>query len=94
VGLFSTDGGVFTGGGWTLLGVQLLGLIALCAWGFVTTWIGLKVISLVVPLRSTEEEEEVGLDISYHGIMAAHQAPEFIEYENYYAEVKEKAADS
>lgn len=94
VGLFSTDGGVFTGGGWTLLGVQLLGLIALCAWGFVTTWIGLKVISLVVPLRSTEEEEEVGLDISYHGIMAAHQAPEFIEYENYYAEVKEKASDS
>ncbi|MDQ0200663.1 ammonium transporter [Neobacillus ginsengisoli] len=90
VGLFATKGGLFTGGGWHLLGVQFLGLVVLCSWGFLLTWIGLKVINLWVPIRATDDEEEVGLDISYHGIMATHTSPEFINVEDYFAN-QEKA---
>ncbi|MBN8251365.1 ammonium transporter [Priestia flexa] len=90
VGLFATDGGLFFGGGFELLGIQFIGLVALSAWGFLATWFGLKAIALLVPLRSTEEEEEVGLDISYHGIMAANQSHEFIEYYNQYEQTEQK----
>ncbi|MEW4429824.1 ammonium transporter [Paenibacillus pabuli] len=83
VGLFATDGGLFMGGGWKLLGVQALGLAALVIWGFVMTWFGLKLIGKMVPVRSTEEEEDLGLDISYHGVMAAHQAHEFLDGEEH-----------
>jgi ammonium transporter, Amt family len=90
VGLFSTDGGLFSSGNWELLGVQVLGLIVLCAWGFGVTWLGLSVIRLWIPVRSTEEEEEMGLDISYHGVMAAYQEHEFISYEDQYGEEDNK----
>ncbi|MGG5252381.1 ammonium transporter [Neobacillus sp. SM06] len=81
VGLFATKDGLLTGGGWHLLGVQLLGLVVLCAWGFVFTWFGLKLIKQWVPIRATNEEEELGLDVSYHGIMATHSMPEFLKVE-------------
>ncbi|PFA68069.1 ammonium transporter [Bacillus sp. AFS015802] len=84
LGLFSTEGGLFSSGSWELLGVQLLGLIVLCVWGFGMTWLGLSLIRLWIPVRSTEEEEEMGLDISYHGVMAAYQEHEFISYEDQY----------
>ncbi|WP_226675380.1 ammonium transporter [Rossellomorea aquimaris] len=90
VGLFSTDGGLFSTGSWELLGVQLLGLIVLCVWGFGMTWLGLSLIRLWIPVRSTEEEEEMGLDISYHGVMAAYQEHEFIRYEDQYDEIEKK----
>ncbi|MFC3884052.1 ammonium transporter [Bacillus songklensis] len=93
VGLFSTDGGLFTDGGWHLLGVQLLGLAVLCAWGFLLTWFGLKIIRLWIPIRATEEEEEVGLDISYHGIMAVHRSREFIKYEGPYTQIQQDDFD-
>ncbi|WP_138493594.1 ammonium transporter [Paenibacillus pinistramenti] len=79
VGLFDTEKGLFYGGGAHLLGVQALGLVTLAAWGFAVTWVGLKLIGKLVPVRSTEEEEEIGLDISYHGIMAADRSHEFID---------------
>ncbi|MDR4945963.1 ammonium transporter [Neobacillus cucumis] len=86
VGLFASDGGLLTGGGWHLLGIQLLGLTVLCIWGFVLTWFALKLINKWVPVRSTDEEEEVGLDVSYHGIMAIHTSPEFINVDDYFIE--------
>ncbi|MCK6257311.1 ammonium transporter [Fictibacillus sp. KIGAM418] len=89
VGLFATDKGLITTGNWHLLGVQLLGLLVLCIWGFVLTWMGLKLIQLWIPVRSTEEEEEVGLDISYHGMVAAFQEQEFIKYESNYLHHKD-----
>ncbi|RLQ93242.1 ammonium transporter [Falsibacillus albus] len=88
VGLFAKDGGLFHSGGWHLLGVQVLGLIVLCVWGFALTWFGLKLIQLWIPVRSTEEEEEMGLDISYHGILAAYQEHEFIHHEDRYADIE------
>lgn len=77
-------------GGFELLGIQFIGLVALSTRGFLATWFGLKAIALLVPLRSTEEEEEVGLDISYHGIIAANQSHEFIEYYNQYEQTEQK----
>ncbi|WP_240794321.1 hypothetical protein [Bacillus sp. BHET2] len=90
VGFFSTEGGLFYSGNWELMGVQVLGLIVLCAWGSGVTWLGLSFIRLWIPVRSTEEEEDMGLDISYHGVMAAYQEHEFISYEDQYGEVDEK----
>ncbi len=90
VGLFATDGGLFHNGGWHLIGVQLLGLIVLCTWGFVLTWLGLKLIQLIIPVRSTEDEEEIGLDVSYHGMVAAYQEHEFIHHDDPYNDVKDE----
>lgn len=87
LGLFAPEGGLLTEGNWHLLGVQLLGLIALCAWGFGSTWIVLKIINVWMPIRATEEEEEIGLDISYHGIMATNASSEFIELKETFAEI-------
>ena len=84
VGLFASEGGLFTGGGWHLLGVQIIGLVVLCTWGFVLTWVALKIINIWIPIRSTDEEQELGLDISYHGITATHSDTEFIRVEEYY----------
>ncbi|RBW69787.1 ammonium transporter [Bacillus taeanensis] len=90
VGLFATDGGLFHGGGWQLLSVQALGLVVFCVWGFALTWVGLKLIQLIIPVRAKEEEEEIGLDISYHGIMAAYQEHEFINYEHEYPNIDQE----
>ncbi|MDC3417320.1 ammonium transporter [Aquibacillus salsiterrae] len=83
LGLFSTDGGLFYSGSWVLVGTQLFGLVVLCTWGFVATWGGLALINRIVPVRSTEEEEEIGLDISYHGVLAAYQERDFINSEEH-----------
>ncbi|WP_027417800.1 ammonium transporter [Aneurinibacillus terranovensis] len=74
VGLFASNGGLFSGGGWHLLAVQMLGLVTLCTWGFVGTWVFLKVTSFFMPLRVSTMEEKVGLDIAAHGIMAVSDA--------------------
>ena len=93
VGLFAAEGGLFTEGNWQLLIVQLIGLIALCAWGFGLTWLSLKVINIWVPIRSIEEEEEVGLDISYHGIMATHTSKGFIEIKEHLTDLENPRND-
>lgn len=70
VGLFAYKGGLFYGYGWHLFGVQALGLLTICVWGFAGTWVFLKGISRFMPLRVSEEEEKIGLDIAAHGMMA------------------------
>jgi Amt family ammonium transporter len=89
LGLFAADGGLITNGDWNLLGVQAFGLIVLCIWGFAITWIGLKLIQLFVPVRSTEEEEEMGLDISYHGVLAVYRDNDFVQLEGNYINPEE-----
>ena len=49
------------------LGVQLVAVVATGAYAFVATYVILKVISFVLPLRVTREEEEKGLDVAVHG---------------------------
>jgi Amt family ammonium transporter len=71
--------GLFYGGGWNLLGVQLLGLIVVCTWGFTLTWLVLSVIKFVLPVRVSRDEELIGLDVGIHGVPAYSQDHDFID---------------
>ncbi len=80
VGLFATTSapgndtlsGVFFGGGFELLGKQLIGFAAVAAWAAVTITITFLLIKATIGLRVTEEEEIVGLDTSEHGLPSAY----------------------
>ncbi len=37
--------GLVYGGGWNLLGIQAMGLVIICIWGFLMTWAALKLSS-------------------------------------------------
>ena len=78
VGLFAQEGvtslstrnGLFFGGGFGLLGTQIVGILAIGIFGFVTTalvWLALK---KTIGIRVSTEEEIAGLDIGEHGNMA------------------------
>ena len=77
VGLFS-DGtgtewkGLFTGGGFHLLGIQILGIICVIAWVAVTMTIVFQVLKHTIGLRVPAEEEIAGLDIVEHGIASSY----------------------
>ncbi len=64
--------GLFYGGGFKQLGLQLLGMGATIAWTAVTITITFLVIKALVGLRVTEEEEIVGLDATEHGLTSAY----------------------
>jgi Amt family ammonium transporter len=67
VGLLATDGGLFYGGGFKLLGVQAIGVGAVGIWAFGMAWILFKILKSTVGLRVSEKEELDGLDIHEHG---------------------------
>ena len=48
------------------LGVQALGAVATDGWCGLVTYVLLKLINLVTPLRVTEDEETEGLDLVLH----------------------------
>jgi Amt family ammonium transporter len=58
--------GLISGGGLHLLGVQAYTALWVIVFSAIGTYILLKLVSLFVPLRMTEEEMEVG-DIAVHG---------------------------
>lgn len=83
VGLFATDTapgfakagikeGLFYGGGFDQLGLQLLGFAAVAGWAAVTMIFTFLLIKLTVGLRVTEEEEILGLDVTEHGLTSAY----------------------
>ncbi|MDD6194512.1 MAG: ammonium transporter [Lachnospiraceae bacterium] len=87
VGLFATDSapgygiadaagntmvGLFYGGGFKLLGLQLLGVLAVAAWTAVTITITFLAIKATNGLRVSEEEEITGLDATEHGLPSAY----------------------
>ena len=87
VGLFSTnsvpgyslsdaDGnelvGLFYGGGFKLLGIQIIGMLATMLWTVVTITITFLVIKATLGLRASEEEELTGLDATEHGLSSAY----------------------
>ncbi|WP_339303108.1 ammonium transporter [Paenibacillus sp. FSL R5-0519] len=59
--------GLFYGGGFHQLGVQLLGLAGAFAFVLVMSFIILGGMKAIMGIRVTEEEETMGLDISEHG---------------------------
>ncbi len=70
VGVFALDGGLLSGGGASLLIVQIYGSLAYIAWAAVTTFIILFILKKTIGLRVSEKEEIEGLDIHEHGINA------------------------
>ena len=87
VGLFATDTtptysladsagnpmlGLFYGGGFKLLGIQLLGMLATAIWTAITITITFLLIKKIFGLRVTPEEEIVGLDATEHGLETAY----------------------
>ena len=48
------------------LGVQAIGVVATLVYTAVITFIILKLVGLLVPLRVSEEDETSGLDLSQH----------------------------
>ena len=80
VGLFATKSapgndtfsGLFYGGGASLLGKQLTGVLTVAAWTAVTITITFYIIKALVGLRVSEEEEIVGLDACEHGLESAY----------------------
>ena len=84
VGLFATDTspawksatisakGLFYGGGFEQLKLQLIGFGAVAAWTAVTITIAFFLIKSTIGLRASEEEEIVGLDKTEHGLATAY----------------------
>jgi Amt family ammonium transporter len=70
VGLFSVKGGLFYGGGFHLLGVQLLGIAAIGAFVGATSAIAWLALRATIGIRVTVEEERSGLDVGEHGMEA------------------------
>ena len=101
VGLFATDTapgysianasgetltGLFYGGGFELLKLQLIGFVSVAAWTAVTITITFLVIRAIAGLRADREEEMAGLDAAEHGLPSAYAGfamlPEYIEEGN------------
>lgn len=64
--------GLFHGGGFELLGLQCVGMLATAAWTAVTITITFFIIKKTIGLRVTEEEEILGLDSTEHGLETAY----------------------
>ena len=64
--------GLFYGGGFKLLGIQLIGMGATAAWTAVTITITFFAIKALFGLRASEEDEITGLDITEHGLVSAY----------------------
>ena len=98
VGLFATDTapgysianasgqklvGLFYGGGFELLGLQLLGFVSVAGWTVITITATFLLIKKIFGLRVTREEETLGLDATEHGMPSAYAGfsmlPEYVE---------------
>ena len=80
VGLFATTSapgndtynGLFYGGGFSLLGTQLLGFAAVASWAAITMTIVFFVIKKTIGLRASEQEEILGMDATEHGLVSSY----------------------
>jgi Amt family ammonium transporter len=65
-----TNEGVFLGGGTSLLVDQIVASVVTLAFSFVASLVIAKVIDLTMGLRVSEEDEDLGLDLSQHAEVA------------------------
>jgi len=81
LGLFATKtvnpmvtvDGLLIGGSWEFFMKQTISVFAVGAYCFVFTYIMLKAINLITPVKVTKQEEEAGMDASLHGEIAYEQ---------------------
>ncbi|MCI8826072.1 MAG: ammonium transporter [Lachnospiraceae bacterium] len=93
VGLFATKSapgfvsagikeGLFYGGGFSQLGLQLIGMFVTIVWTVVTITIAFAVLKKTIGLRVSEEEEIVGLDAMEHGLASAYSGFSIMDVSN------------
>lgn len=89
VGLFATSSapeseidGLFYGGGFHQLGLQLVGVVSVAAWAAACITVTFVVIKATVGLRVTEEEEIIGLDATEHGLASAYSGFSIMDVSN------------
>ena len=70
VGLFATEGGLFFGGGPAMLATQALGVFVIGAFGFILTFILMKIMQKTIGIRISEVEESAGIDAVSFGVEA------------------------
>ena len=75
--------GLFYGGGFKQLGIQLVGMLSTALWTAVTITLAFLVIKAIFGLRVSREEEIEGLDVKEHGLASAYAGfamlPEYID---------------
>ena len=59
--------GLMISGETKLFVANLVGTVAVASFAFAATWVLIKLVSLLMPIRVTEDMEETGLDASLHG---------------------------
>lgn len=72
VGLFASPNfgdakGLFYGGGFSLLGTQIVGILVAFFWAFTASYIVFVILKKTIGVRVSEEEEISGLDVLEHG---------------------------
>jgi len=65
-GLFAKDVGLTSGHAYTFL-LHCAALVFVAGFSFVGSWVLYKLTDLVIPLRVSDEQEEIGLDLSQNG---------------------------
>lgn len=71
-GCYEGNKGLFYGGGFHLLGIQLLGVVCIGIYAAITMTIVFFVMNKIWGLRVTPEEELAGLDSKEHGLTSAY----------------------
>jgi Amt family ammonium transporter len=74
-GIFAKDVGLTSGHATTFL-VHCGALLFVAAYSFGGSWLLYKVTNVIIPLRVSDDQEELGLDLSQHGeVMEAAPVP-------------------
>ena len=74
--------GLFYGGGFELLGLQLIGFVSVAAWTVITMVVVFHAIKAIFGLRASEEEEIIGLDQTEHGLTSAYAGFSILDISN------------
>ena len=70
VGLFATEGGLFFGGGTSLLMTQMIGVAVIAIFSFCLTYLVMTLLKKAIGIRISAEEEEKGIDLSTFGVQS------------------------
>ena len=70
VGFFAIEGGLFYGGGISLLVTQILGVITIALFSFTVTFMIMKILKLTIGVRISSDDEEAGIDASSFGVQS------------------------
>ena len=66
INTLNVDNGLFYGGGFYLLGIQILEVISISAWTLIVSAILFYLVDKTIGLRVSEIEEKEGADLVYH----------------------------